>query len=79
MKVVRFVEVCATSAAIPFVVRYRFIDLPNETTQSIVPVSFACDLALAVFHFLSRTFSCHWIVESVSSNWSLTAVQFDFR
>ena len=33
MKVVRFVEVCATSTVIPFVVPYRFIDLANETTK----------------------------------------------
>jgi hypothetical protein len=58
MKVVRFIEVCATSAAIPFVVRYRFIDLPNETshTKHIVPVSIACDLALAVFTFFLGLF-----------------------
>lgn len=33
VKVVRFAKVRAVSAVIPFVVRYGFIDLANETTE----------------------------------------------
>jgi hypothetical protein len=72
-----FIEVCATSTVIPFVVPYLFIDLANETTKH--SSRFLClrpgigCLSLSVLGF-----SCHWILESVASNWSLTAVQFNF-